>query len=90
MRGLARHGTRRVTASTAMTPSPALTSATVPAATMLGAASRILVRLILARFGALGARRVSALGDLELRRHRELNGALQQLLDVTQQRRLVG
>lgn len=74
----------------------AVTVATLPAATptatrtaTLRTATRILVRLVLARIAALGARRVCTFLDLELWRRREFHRALEQLLDVAQQRYLV-
>jgi len=57
---------------------------------MPGAPARILVRLVLTRLATFGARRVGPFLDLELRRGRELDAALQQLLDIAQQRHFIG
>lgn len=67
------------------------TASTMPAAapatraTMFRPSARILMRLVLARFGASRARRVGTFRDLELRRGRELHLPLEHLLDVLEQ-----
>ena len=79
-------GPRRMRASATLT-----TASTMPAAapatraTMFRPSARILMRLVLARFGAVRTRRVSTFLDLELRRRRELHLPLEHLLDVLEQ-----
>ena len=84
-------GPRRMRASATLT-----TASTMPAAapatraTMFRPSARILMRLVLARFGASRARRVGRrmrrpFRDFELRRGRELHLPLEHLLDVLEQ-----
>lgn len=85
----------RFTAATLAVPAT-LTTTTLAAtarATALRATllipARILVRLVLTGLAAFRARRVRTFLDLELRRRRELDRALQQLLDVLEQRHFI-
>ena len=77
-------GARRMASTTAVT------AATATTAAMLGPSARILVWCVLTGLATFGARRVRAFLHLELRRGRELHRALEQLLDVPEQRHLVG
>lgn len=65
------------------------TLATLTRTAMFGAPPWILVRLVFTGFAAFRARYVRTLADLEFRRRREFDRALEQLLDVPQQRHLV-
>lgn len=88
--GAARLRARRMAATSAATAAPVTAATTTVRAAMLGPAARILVRGVLARLAAFRARRVRPFLDLELRRRREFDRALQQLLDVPQQRDFIG
>jgi len=81
--------TRLGPAAAMLATAPAAVRATTARAAMLGLPARILVGLVLTRLAALGPRHVRPFLDLELRRRRELDGALEQLLDVLEQRCLV-
>lgn len=76
----------RRAARAAATPSTATATATAP---ILGATTRILVGSVFTRLATFAARCMRALFDLELRRRQELDRALQQFLDVSQQRNFV-
>ena len=79
------------TATATMMPATALATAALAAAgaTMLRTTTGILVRLVFARLAAFRAGRVRALRDLEFGRRGELDRALEQLLDVLEQRHFI-